>query len=458
MELSIHYPPLSSSQKIVSMTISNFSMVFILFFLHAFLAIFVRFFPTLSTLHAIIVIGVSFAWALIGNKNVPYITAYIIGAELFWRMTGANVFWETGKYAIAFTFTFAILRHRSIKIPPFIFLFFLALLPGFLGVNNNLPLSRLRDVISFYGSGHIALFICATYFFSIRLQELDITKIYLMIVLPLISIATYALFNIILSPQITWTNEANFAGSGGFGPNQISTALGLGGLLIIQILLSTKITPIARVGLATLAIWLLTQNLLTFSRGGFYTAILSLGIFAIQLFKGYPKRLVSFLGAIIIFSSLFLYLIIPQLDNFTNNQLSKRFQETNPTGRDKLAVTELKAFWEHPEGVGVGKLNELRGSALHLGGVASHNEFTRLLAEHGILGLLALVFLAIALLFNYIRFAQYPLHQALIGSLIVWSLFTLGHSAFRITAPAYLIGLSFLSLDKAHSASENSVQ
>jgi hypothetical protein len=50
---------------------------------------------------------------------------------------------------------------------------------------------------------------------------------------PAVSIAALALFGILTNPDITFNTESNFATSGGFGPNQVSSMLGLGALSLL---------------------------------------------------------------------------------------------------------------------------------------------------------------------------------------------------------------------------------
>src|SRR6186997_2370656 len=54
----------------------------------------------IATVHALTTFAVGLWWSMSGSRNVPrvvYTAAYIVGAEVLWRMTGATVFWEFGK-------------------------------------------------------------------------------------------------------------------------------------------------------------------------------------------------------------------------------------------------------------------------------------------------------------------------------------------------------------------------
>ncbi len=102
----------------------------------------------------------------------------------------------------------------------------------------------------------------------------------------------------------------------------------------------------------------------------------------------------------------FLFLVIWSLVSLTTDGLlNKRYANQDARGRDKATLTtgraqlaniELEAFLQNPVlGVGVGKGKELRAEE-GLEGTASHNEISRLLAEHGSFGILALLILLIA--------------------------------------------------------------
>lgn len=80
-------------------------------------------------------------------------------------------------------------------------------------------------------------------------------------------------------------------------------------------------------------------------------------------------------------------------NRYTNRNAAGELKEDITTGRVEIIETELTAFYHHPiTGIGVGKGREYRKE--HLGiGINTHNEISRLLSEHGILGIVALCIL-----------------------------------------------------------------
>jgi len=81
--------------------------------------------------------------------------------------------------------------------------------------------------------------------------------------------------------------------------------------------------------------------------------------------------------------------------------------------------------------------------------IAAHTEFTRLVAEHGILGLFALL-IALYLGWSTFKQARNIHHRALVASLLVYTLLFMLVNAFRIVIPAFAFGLTFAQwhLDK----------
>ena len=74
--------------------------------------------------------------------------------------------------------------------------------------------------------------------------------------------------------------------------------------------------------------------------------------------------------------------------------------------------------------------------------VASHNEITRMLAEHGSLGILMLLILFTTPFFLHIDNKE---HIYMFCFLIFW-LLTINHAAMRTAAPSFVYALSLLKV------------
>lgn len=127
---------------------------------------------------------------------------------------------------------------------------------------------------------------------------------------------------------------------------------------------------------------------------------------------------------------------------YANQDARGRVKKSSLSGRENIMESEIKLFLDNPvTGVGAGVGKEMRKNDFS-GDVASHNEITRLLAEHGVFGILAFVILFITPLIMYINNRQ---HLYLLPFFIFW-LLTINHAAMRIAAPAFVYALTLLSV------------
>jgi len=195
----------------------------------------------------------------------------------------------------------------------------------------------------------------------------------------------------------------------------------------------------------------IAQSALTLSRGGIY--LFGLGALAALFFVFGERR---FRFAIILFIIVFLvtaYITLPKLDQFTAGGLMSRFTDLSSTGRVELMREELQAWTTAPLfGVGPGMatyIRSLRGSPLE---IASHNEFTRMLAEHGVFGLVAILLLISMAVRNF-RQATFPAQRGMVAALIVWTFACIAYMALRLVVPTVLFGLSgaILCSEQSHA-------
>ena len=103
-------------------------------------------------------------------------------------------------------------------------------------------------------------------------------------------------------------------------------------------------------------------------------------------------------------------------------------------------------FEEHPLlGVGVGQSLEYH-QLLDRDTPATHTEQSRLLAEHGVLGLGALVLLGAMVVSGYRHSLSYW-NRLLVVETAAWSLTTMLHAATRLAAVSLLFALSQLRVE-----------
>jgi len=140
-----------------------------------------------------------------------------------------------------------------------------------------------------------------------------------------------------------------------------------------------------------------------------------------------------------------LLVIFPVLNQFTGGSLLERFEDTATTSRAEIAESDIAIFAENPVlGVGVGTSTTYRKKFFDRE-VANHTEFSRLLAEHGIFGLFALVTLVGMSIWNFVGQRSVLGRAAISGALIWASLFML-NAGMRLAAPSFIWGFSFISI------------
>lgn len=411
--------------------------------------------PFLGTIYGLLVFLIGVGYVVnTKNKNneVLMVASYCMGMDVYLKMLGASLFNEFGKYTIIVFMVLGIL-YKGFSKSAFLYVFFIALLiPGiFIGAQTLSLDANIRKAIAFNITGEVCLAVSAIYCFrrSISLKRMqDVLAMYLFPMMALL--VNVFLFSPILQDVITNANS-NFATSGGFGPNQVSTVLGLAMFAAFSQLFLASPTKKLQLINGFLILVFAFRCIITFSRGGMYTGILMMLVLSMVLYrimdlKGRSKMLLvgglSVLAGIMVwgYSSVQTGGMIEK--RYANEDSRGREKESQLSGREVLIESELQMFIENPIlGVGVGKNKEIRLESTGIE-AASHNEISRMLAEHGSLGLLGLLILFITPIVLYMR--DYTQIYALVF-MIFW-LLTINHAAMRIAAPAFIYALALLKV------------
>lgn len=421
-------------------------------FLHFGYGFVIYLFPSLAK---IILLGiiVSFLFVIINRKNkgneALMAAAYIAGGEVFFRQTSAVIFYETGKYAvIIFLVIGMFFKGASSKTVPF-WIYLLILFPGVVMVTFTMSYDfEFRKQVAFNLAGPVCLGVSALYCYYKKIKKEDFQRVFLMLLMPIIAQATYLLFYTPSLDEVRISFSGNYAATGGFGPNQISTVMGLA-----VFLLTTRLFTIKNFKINLIDVGLLFmvgyRGVVSFSRGGIVTAIICIVAFLIFYYYNQDSRQIQklnfkILGVVGIFSLVWFFSSLQTSgligNRYTNRNALGQVEDDITTGRVELIETELTAFYRHPiTGIGVGKGKEYREEQLGIG-IASHNELSRLLAEHGILGLIALCILIFVPLTFWFKFKNNYYFLAFVA---FWFM-TINHSAMRIALPAFVYGLALL--------------
>ena len=333
-------------------------------------------------------------------------------------------------------------------------IFLLLLVPGIiigatsLGINAN-----VRKAIAFNISGSLCLGIAALYTFKRKITIQEVNNLLLVMGLPIISCATYLfLFTPKIKDVLTGTGS-NGALSGGFGPNQVATVLGLGMFIFFTRVIFNSKEKILFILNLFLALYISYRGMLTFSRGGMITGFLMIIIYVFIIYINSKNTSKIKLNYIIGFVSAMMILIWSYTSYKTDGYIDKRYANQDASGRTKadrftgrgeIANEELDMFLDNPFlGVGVAMGTQIRTEKRGMtDNFASHNELTRLLAEHGSLGIIALIILFFTPLFLYYDNKE---NIFLLCFLSFW-LLTINHAAMRTASPSFIYALALLKI------------
>lgn len=400
-----------------------------------------------------------FIYKIISSKDrakyVLLATAYITGAEVFLRMTKAFFFYESGKYAVIFFMLLGIffLGFKKNAFPYIIYI--LLLLPAVLVSLDVIAFdANFRNTVLFNLSGPLCLSLAAVFCYGRSIQFQDFLKVLDYIVYPLISMVVYiTLYTPDVQDVITGT-ASNSTLSGGYGPNQVATLLGLGIFILFSRLLIPYKNILVHWTMMFLMIVMAYRALLTFSRGGVLVSVIICLAFLFIIYfntgiKNKAKISVKVLSIIGVVLLVWSYTIIQTgglIENrYANEDALGREKDDLTTGRVELLTVEIETFKENPFfgiGVGQGKFQFMEQIGITS---ASHNEISRMLSEHGMFGIFALLILIFAPMITKMSGRKniyfYPF-------LLFWAL-TIVHTSMRIAAPAFIYALCLLNLDYA---------
>jgi O-antigen ligase len=361
-------------------------------------------------------------------------------------MNHAQIFWEFGKYSMVWVFILALLRRRCLKWPIAMATYLAVQIPSIAFTVASLSTEDARSQISFTLSGPLALVVSTWFFSHVTLSRSQLRNLLVVIVGPIMGISATIITSILgnSSDLLFNPNASNPITSGGFGPNQVSAMLGLGALAVFLLIVTNKLSMATRLTLIATAALLGAQSALTFSRGGLYGAGVGIMLGSLFLLRDARSRLkLIFAAGLLLVVAL--YILFPALDTLTSGGITARFYNPNLTGRDELISGDLELWAASPIfGVGVGLADYQRQATTALNSysvVTAHTEFSRLLAEHGMFGLIALVLLIMVSLRN-IRRMPTPVDRGVMVAFIGWSFTFMANIAMRVAAPSFLFGLT----------------
>jgi hypothetical protein len=386
------------------------------------------------------------------NHQALMVAAYITGSEVLLRMTDGNISYEFSKYGVMiFVFIGMYYKGLSKGATPY-WIFLLLLVPSIvlstfvLDFDNN-----IRKTIAFYISGPVCLALASLYTYRRKIALEQMNSILLSIGLPIISCMVYLTFYTPNIRDVVTSTQSNFETSGGYGPNQVATFLGLGMFIFFSRVILESPTKFMLITNLIIAFNITYRGMLTFSRGGMITGFMMIILLLLFLYFKSNYRGKVKLNYIIVFVTLAMMATWGYTSFQTGGLIDKRYanqdaagrvKKSQLTGREDIARNEIDIFFNNPIfGVGVGKGVEVR--ALETGAqVQSHDEITRMLAEHGTLGIVGLLILFFTPLVLYL---ENKFNMFLLCFIAFWFL-TINHAAMRTAVPAFVYSLSLLNV------------
>ncbi|MGJ8593527.1 MAG: O-antigen ligase family protein [Aquaticitalea sp.] len=378
--------------------------------------------------------------------------AYFVGAEVFFRTTGGAISYESGKYLVIL-FIIMGLFYKGLSgkgYPYFIYLMFL--IPSIFVASTTLSFdANFRTNIAFVLSGPVCLGLSALFCYDKKITFHEMSQILMFMLFPILAHVAYIYFYSPDLKDIITGTGSNRSAAGGFGANQVATALGLGMfILAVRIFINSPSLVIKFLNLGLLVI-VSYRAVVTFSRGGIIAAVLCIAIFLLMYFiQAKSKVRLQVAGGFVLFlGALSLAWMISTFQ--TSGFIEKRYSNQNAsgvekdditTGRGDLFMNEIEGFIEHPFlGIGSSRAKDERIQEIGQS-ITSHNEISRTLAEHGIFGVIILVIL----IFKPFDMRANNKNNYYFFAFLAFWFATINHSSMRIAAPAFIYGLALLNV------------
>lgn len=254
-----------------------------------------------------------------------------------------------------------------------------------------------------------------------------------------IRVATVFLAGVVLvahlQGKIDYDTVSNSEASSNMAPVQLSGYLGFGSILFLISILN-PVDKRSKIIQSAAFVIITTLMVLTFSRGGLYF----LGVIAIiyMYFNrtnlgSYFKFLIFLPVALIIYN-----FVVVQ----TGGKIIDRYQAKGASNREELVAIGFLIFAEHPiVGIGTGNYNTyIKRNKLFTVESGAHNEFVRVAAEHGTIGIIFYWGFFIALLITIFKRSR-PAKDYGIYFLVLFILISI-HNGLKISVQPYLLVLA----------------
>ena len=146
---------------------------------------------------------------------------------------------------------------------------------------------------------------------------------------------------------------------------------------------------LTRIVLIILPVLFIILSFVTQSRSGLLFILILNGFYWFTIVKNHNSNVLSKIVQKIVLIVIAVLFVIKLIDTYQNSQIKSRISKSAEDSRKDLASEALNVFADYPVlGVGLGQFPIYSKS-----GQFSHNSYTEILAEHGIIGGILLLFL-----------------------------------------------------------------
>jgi uncharacterized membrane protein len=386
--------------------------------------------------------------------SIAMVISYMTSFELIARISNAFPYvpYEVSKYMMFFLLILGIFSGANKERNGILMLFMI--LPSFLFADSD-EVYFLEVVFNGLGAINVALAII--FFSSLSLSFDQFKKLLKLMLYPMFAALVCTFIKTPDLDSIQFSLGANAAASGGFGPNQVSTVIGLGMFLIFIFWIFDWRWSGNRLLDAGILVFFVFQGLLTFSRGGMLggaLGVIMLTVMTIFIDRKYRIRnRIPDVRKYLIPGFILIAVTFITVNEITGGNLALRYagetvgtmkgtkdKDFNviTTSRYKIFNGDLKLWAENPIfGVGVAASKHLRENTED---ITAHIEASRLLAEHGSFGL-AYIILLVLVGFNILRKNKNVILRSILFIFFSIGVYTTFHSALRTFVTPLIVGV-----------------
>lgn len=414
--------------------------------------------PALATLHAAAV-GLISLYIVLNEKRshrFMLMMGYVAGCEVLWRMTHATIPWMFAEYLSLLMIVFGLMRLPGTRKTLFLPLYYvLSLTPSVILTFFSKSIGEAREDVVFNLLGPITIGFGMFAVSRLRFDARSLNKAMLFSAFPVAGIVMITIVAVyIQGVSYNAVSESNSAAAGGYSPNQVSSAISFAATMLLLLTFLAPEYSKSRKLFGAMIVVYVVQMVLTLSRGGVMN-FLVFALIGLPFFMQTKQGRVRLIFGIILVIVLMWTVVLPALDTFTAGAISRRYEDQSTTHRTSIMEEELQAFSKSPIiGVGPGDADVYRFVEGNVT-VQSHTEYTRVLAEHGAVGAIGLLLLAIAFTILFFRSDTIVKKGVSLGA-ASWVFIYFSHSASRIVAFAYigLFAVAYAGTYRPESESE----